>query len=894
METNENITAYFATNKPAITVQPVSITKLQGQIASFSVTATGLGLDYQWYAPTGAIAGATASAYTNPAVNLGDAGNYLVIVTNTSGSVTSSVAKLTVNVDKTAPTVTITSPANLFETNGNTITVTGTATTSGGRVSAVQVSLNNGGFTAASLSNSTPANATWSSVVGNLIPGTNTVSVYATSFAGTNSPTVTDKYFFRVPQTLTIVTNGVGTLTATAGLPQPPTNGASLYVGRGYTLTAVPASVSHFDHWLIANILSTNIVTNTTVTFLMETNENITAYFATNKPAITVQPVSITKLQGQIASFSVTATGLGLDYQWYAPTGAIAGATASAYTNPAVNLGDAGNYLVIVTNTSGSVTSSVAKLTVNVDKTAPTVTITSPANLFETNGNTITVTGTATTSGGRVSAVQVSLNNGGFTAASLSNSTPANATWSSVVGNLIPGTNTVSVYATSFAGTNSTTVTDSYFFRVPGTLTLVTNGVGGATVTPTPFYVNRTYTLTATPGGNYLFSNVVEVANSGSTIFPTNKFSFLGESNVTLTVNFVTNLFPATAGTYYGLFGGSNVDEQSAGFLTATLTVPANSLPTFSGTLYVDGDTLTASGSFDIAGTGTASIIRKGKPALSVALQLPFDGSDTLGGTVSDSVDGWSSTLLANQSVFTVHPATNFEGNYTMLIPGFTNAAEGPAGYGYATINIGSAGAVTASGFLGDGQTLSPKSATVARNGAWPLYAPAYITSFNTGSNGIVQTYNGALMGWVQFSNNAPKTAFSGDLFWIKTGWTNGFYNAGFTNEVTPDGSVYTVPQYNITNKTVVFLSAILDGGNLDEAITNSLVVTNGVITLLTTNGSVSNFQYATSSGLLSGSFENPANSNKVTAIKGVLLQNQGYGGGWFLGTNESGSLLIQ
>ena len=83
---------------PAITAQPQNFTNVVGFNARFSVTATGSApLRYQWFfnntTPLPALTNATA-IFTIASTN--DAGNYSVIVTNTAGSVTSSVASLTV------------------------------------------------------------------------------------------------------------------------------------------------------------------------------------------------------------------------------------------------------------------------------------------------------------------------------------------------------------------------------------------------------------------------------------------------------------------------------------------------------------------------------------------------------------------------------------------------------------------------------------------------------------------------------------------------------------------------------------------------------------------------------------------------------------------------------
>jgi len=81
---------------PTISHQPASVRAKVGQTASFSVTASGTGsLTYQWYFNGQAITGAMASSYTVSVTGPACAGNYSVKVTNTYGSVASSVATLT-------------------------------------------------------------------------------------------------------------------------------------------------------------------------------------------------------------------------------------------------------------------------------------------------------------------------------------------------------------------------------------------------------------------------------------------------------------------------------------------------------------------------------------------------------------------------------------------------------------------------------------------------------------------------------------------------------------------------------------------------------------------------------------------------------------------------------
>jgi len=82
---------------PSITVQPASAVVVPaGSNALLSVSASGTGLGYLWLKGALPLAGATAGSLSLTNVNRASAGNYLVVVTNAAGSVTSSVSVLRV------------------------------------------------------------------------------------------------------------------------------------------------------------------------------------------------------------------------------------------------------------------------------------------------------------------------------------------------------------------------------------------------------------------------------------------------------------------------------------------------------------------------------------------------------------------------------------------------------------------------------------------------------------------------------------------------------------------------------------------------------------------------------------------------------------------------------
>jgi len=104
------LTVTAAVLAPAITMQPAAQTVVEGQSASFSVTATGTALAYQWQASSDGgtvysnLAGATGATLTLTAVVLADNDKRIrVNVSNSAGVVASSGALLVVRAMPAAP-----------------------------------------------------------------------------------------------------------------------------------------------------------------------------------------------------------------------------------------------------------------------------------------------------------------------------------------------------------------------------------------------------------------------------------------------------------------------------------------------------------------------------------------------------------------------------------------------------------------------------------------------------------------------------------------------------------------------------------------------------------------------------------------------------------------------
>src|SRR5205085_2023909 len=100
-----------------------------GQTSTLTVAATGTApLSYQWQKNSTAISGATSASYTTPATTSSDNGaKFVVVVSDSAGSVTSNAATLTVNAAAVAPSIT-TQPSNQTVTVGQTAAFTVVAT----------------------------------------------------------------------------------------------------------------------------------------------------------------------------------------------------------------------------------------------------------------------------------------------------------------------------------------------------------------------------------------------------------------------------------------------------------------------------------------------------------------------------------------------------------------------------------------------------------------------------------------------------------------------------------------------------------------------------------------------------------------------------------------------
>ncbi len=371
---------------PVITAPPQDLAVTNGNPASFIVNAVSdSAMTYQWYFNASSpLAGQTGSSLNLASVSGIDAGAYTVVVSDFTGSVTSSPASLTVF---SPPNITA-QPQSLTVTNGNPATFNVTATNG---VLSYQWYFNTNNLLVGQTNNSLNIAVTttndagkYSVVVANNI-GSTTSSPASLTVVASQPPSITAQ-----PQNLSI-TNGDTAVFTVAAINGTLTyqwyfNTNSLLAGQtNNSLSIVVATTNNAGTYSVVVANNIGSITSSPARLTVSTNSrpfiitpppNLyvtngdTAKFSavvTGKgplPYITQSPTNLVITNGNIATFVAAAAGGGtLSYQWLFNTNtSIAGATA---TNLVItNANQPGAYSMKVTNNFGAATSSPAILTV--------------------------------------------------------------------------------------------------------------------------------------------------------------------------------------------------------------------------------------------------------------------------------------------------------------------------------------------------------------------------------------------------------------------------------------------------------------------------------------------------------------------------------------------------
>jgi hypothetical protein len=465
----------------SISTQPENQSVKIGQAADFSVVAKGTGtLTYQWKKNGTVIAGATAASYATPAATSADNNaKFTVVVTDSTGSVTSNAGVLTVTATAVAPSIT-TQPANRTVSAGQVATFSVTAT--GTAPLTYQWKKNGAAISGATSSSyATPVATPSDNNASFTVTVTNSVSSVASSAATltVNLPTtITAQPASRAVNagqtaTFTVAATGAGTLTY-----QWKKNGAAITGATSASYTTPAEVVS--DNGAAFTVTVAGAGGSST--------SNAATLTVSGPPAIAAQPANRSVTAGQTATFSVTATGSGtLTYQWKKGGVAVSGATSSSYTTAATTTADSGSqFTVTVTNSVGGVTSNAATLTV-----AAAGTLILNASQASLNFSSVNI--------GSNSILPVTFTNGGTSNVTISNISVSGAGYTAT------GVQTGQIVAPGKTATLNVTFAPSAEGVLPGSVTVTSNAT------------NSPSTITLSGTGVQVVSHSVAITWTAST-----------------------------------------------------------------------------------------------------------------------------------------------------------------------------------------------------------------------------------------------------------------------------------------------------------------------------------------------------------------------------------------
>jgi hypothetical protein len=611
------------------------------------------------------------------------------------------------------------------------------------------------------------------------------------------------------------------------------TGGGTFAAGSSVSVTAVANSGYTFSNWTENGVLQS---TFPNYSFTLATNRNLVANFTVNPITYTVAAQANPPSAGSVTGGGTFVTGSSVTVTATANSGY----TFTNWTQNVVVMSTSPNYnFTLVTNVN-----LVANFTAN----TVTYTVTPSAG---TNGSINPSTPQSVTTGSSVS----------FTA------TPATnyQVFQWLVNGVVAQSGGAAFTLQNVTTNNSVVVT----FGAAPTNFITTNVIlavsGKGTLSPklNTYELGRKYTVTALPGIGMVFSNWV---SNGVVVSAAARYTFIAESNLLLQANFITNPFVSIDGSYSGLFYDTNgpAEESSGAFFTTVTSSGFYSARAVLGAL-----TYSFSGELPLTGAVSKSIPRPGLSPLAVQFQVDL-ASGPITGTISDGA--WTANLEADHAIYSEKNKAPQAGKYTLLIPGNINGSTPPGGNGYATLTVSTLGTVSLTGTLGDG-TLVTSSGTVGSQDQWPLYISLY-------------GGKGSILGWLSFNNYGD---MGGQIAWFKQPQkTAKIYPGGFTYGTEAIGSVYKYTAgFPVLGYAYGELSLI--NGDLEQDISEELTLWPQITAA---NPNTCRLTVNSLNGMFTGSVLNPG-TDKMIPFNGVILQNQNFGAGLFLGTNQSGSVFL-
>lgn len=496
----------------------------------------------------------------------------------------------------------------------------------------------------------------------------------------------------------------------------------------------------------------------------------------------------------------------------------------------------------------------------------PQLVITAPKGGSEVNDPFVTVSGTT---GGEPAAtsVQVRVENASGEGAWVT----ANgvATWTANVDGLVAGPNALRVQSLDGSGAvlRETVRNIRYVVLAPVTINVsgegsITKGFTGTTMRE----VSRSYTVTATAKAGAIFAGWT---GGVTTLARTITFT-VPEGGLTIDASFIANPFTAGVGSYASLFTGT---DGTHGALSLSL----GNNGTFTARLRLENGAVALKGRFDAA--GAAQVTATDKTGATYTLALTYtnrDGVIAIGGTISG--DGWNADLTLDslgKPTATKHPKA---GRYTLVVAAPEGATSAPVGDGVATVRVSNTGAATITGALADGTPFNARG-TLTNDSELQIFTPLY-------------TGTGVLTGTLNFRTR-PTSDIDGALHWSRPAKSGAAFATGFDVTINAVGSTYTTPA---ANQPIVPVNAgennsalaLGDGGLTTPVVQPTTLSTSNTLTISAPAVSGIRATINTERGNFSGKFVHPQ-TGAVTSFRGVILQKQGAGFGFFANDSDAG-----
>jgi len=327
---------------------------------------------------------------------------------------------------------------------------------------------------------------------------------------------------------------------------------------------------------------------------------------------------------------------------------------------------------------------------------------------------------------------------------------------------------------------------------------------------------------------------------------------------------FVTGADPEPPDTFDGLLADKDGNTGSVSF-------NLNRDGSFSGKISLTGvRNYSFRGAFDAVNRFTIDL----PGAASVAGELV---NGTIRIVVTQGPDLYDGTLVSSLV------GRSEEGSYTMLLPPSPSSLVDPSaphGTGYAVVTIDRTGRIRCVGALADGTKFGMGSG-VRADGTFPFYARLY--------PGRVGQLGGVLS-----LRDLPTSDFEGVLVWVKPGSVlDPLYPAGFIASIDAVGSSFAKPKLPTGILQLSASSTVLlefTEGNLTAPQTGTARIRN--VGAPVVQRPMRSLTLSRRTGLFTGFFVfAPSGGSKV--YRGVVLQKQNRGEGFFLGTDASGKVTV-